>query len=385
MAADARQMSRPAAEPARTGFFHTVEKTAVFFHGVENRREGAVDEVKWAWVLFVAATLALLVRLAMWFLPAPGWRAQQVAKATEPASVDMPATPESVEPAEVDQPEPRPETRIEWRPPPPEASTRELEPPPPPAPPPEEFHLRRIRWGMTLQEVQDAEPDAPLRVSDLALLYLTTTHDLPCLLTYSFSSGRLIRAQLAFTDATERHLPPLSVAQAQRRFLYLRGQLRDRYGDPIEKTITMRRDVSDLHRKVQKQEELARQYDVEIAEAEERIQKQRQRLESRFARWPNKSELVARGLAPAERDLRELRQWKEEALAHAVQSRQDIQQRQQADTRHPLIVVRTARWPGARDLHDIELKLDFRFRLPRLTVRYDENRAPPSLWPLNEL
>ncbi|NLD89663.1 MAG: hypothetical protein GX634_04895 [Lentisphaerae bacterium] len=35
MAADARQMSRPAAEPARTGFFHTVEKIAVFFHTME--------------------------------------------------------------------------------------------------------------------------------------------------------------------------------------------------------------------------------------------------------------------------------------------------------------------------------------------------------------
>ena len=45
-----------------------------------------MDEVKWAWVLFLAATLALLIRLSMWFLPAPGWRTEKVDRAAEVVS-----------------------------------------------------------------------------------------------------------------------------------------------------------------------------------------------------------------------------------------------------------------------------------------------------------
>ncbi len=33
-----------------------------------------MDEFKWAWVLFVAASVAVLVRVALWFLPAPAVR-----------------------------------------------------------------------------------------------------------------------------------------------------------------------------------------------------------------------------------------------------------------------------------------------------------------------
>jgi hypothetical protein len=68
--------------------------------------------------------------------------------------------------------------------------------------------------------------------------------------------------------------PPLQelvragVAQAQRRFLVLRAQLSERYGAPIKKTLALPRDTSDLQRCAQKQGELAKQYDAEIAETE---------------------------------------------------------------------------------------------------------------------
>jgi hypothetical protein len=78
-------------------------------------------------------------------------------------------------------------------------------------------------------------------------------------------------------------------------------------------------------------------------------------LQERFKHWSNASEMVSRALAPYERDLQDLRQWKKEALASAEQSRKSIQERQAADQRAPLIASMTARWTSARDLHDIEL------------------------------
>lgn len=331
-----------------------------------------MDDMKWAWVLFVAASLAVLVRLATWFMPAPGWRAEKVAAAVEPEPKPAPAPP--AWPVEAEE-------RTEWLPPVVPATPE----PVPDAPPPEEFHFRRTRWGMSLEEVRQSEAGEPLRANERGLLYATTTLDLPCLLTYSFEQGRLVRARLAFSDPAGQDIPPLSVAQAQRRFLYLREQLRRRYGEPVQKTVPMPRDVSDLRRSAHKQDELARQYDAEIAEAEQRLRKQREILERRFERWPNRAKMVTRDLAPYERDLRELRAWKQEAIARGAQSRQGIQQNQAADQTHPLVATMTARWPFARELHAIELKLDGRGAVPQLDVRYEAAQGRPDLWSMDEL
>ena len=345
-----------------------------------------MDEVKWAWVLLVAATLALLIRLAMWFLPGPAEKhsekvvaaaeeATGAAPAAEVASAPAPAWPD--EAAEQD----------DWLPPPAPAENVRPPPAPPaePAPPPEEFHFRRTRWGMSLDEVRASETGVPLRENERGLMYAVTTLELPSLLTYSFVQGGLARARLSFSDPTGRDIPPLTVAQAQRRYLYLREQLRSRYGEPIEKTVHATRDVSDLQRGVRKQDELARQYDVEIAEAEQRLQKQRGVLENRYSRWPNRDELVARGLAPYERDLRELRSWKQEAVDLGARSRQSIRRNQAADSTHPLIASMSARWPYARGLHDIELRLDCGSATPRLDIRYEATQNLPDPGQMNEL
>ncbi|MGD9613216.1 MAG: hypothetical protein AB7V22_10000, partial [Kiritimatiellia bacterium] len=50
-----------------------------------------MDEMKWAWVLFVAASLVLLIRLSTWFVPAPGWRAEKVRQAAETAETAVTA------------------------------------------------------------------------------------------------------------------------------------------------------------------------------------------------------------------------------------------------------------------------------------------------------
>ena len=330
-----------------------------------------MDEFKWAWVLFVAATLALLIRLAMWLFPDPGWRFQKVSQAADsppaasPEQSEVQSGPE--EPAQPEELEPPPTLAVTVFHPP-AAPPAPAEPPPPP---PEEFHLRQTRWGMTMDDVRAAEAADPLRQRADALVYATTTLELPCLLTYTFVQGQLARVQMAFSDPSGRDIPPLSVAQAQRRFLYLREQLRIRYGEPVQKTTYLPRDVSELGRHAEKQDELAKQYDLEIAEAERRMDKQRELLETRFARWPNRTEMVARGLATYERDLRELRTWKQEALAGAEQSRRKIRERKEADAIRPLLATMSARWPFARELHDIELRLDCRQAIPRLDIRYD--------------
>ncbi|HXK79747.1 MAG TPA: hypothetical protein PLB42_06170, partial [Kiritimatiellia bacterium] len=94
-------------------------------------------------------------------------------------------------------------------------------------------------------------------------------------------------------------------------------------------------------------------------------------LTKRFRRWSNAREMVERGLAPYERDIRDLRQWKKDALARADQSRRDIQAHRSADTAQPLIGVMLARWPYAREAQNIELRLDCRGSSPRLDVRYE--------------
>ena len=339
-----------------------------------------MDEMKWAWVLFVAATLALLIRLSTWFVPAPGWRDAKVKQATETAetaavspvlpeiAAEPPAASAAAEPVHAPPPEPVAEP-IRPAPEPPRA---------PPAPPPEEYHLRRVRWGMAPDEVRAAEGTEPVRASAAELTYATMTLELPCLLTYSFVDGQLARARLAFSDPAGTDIPPLTVAQAQRRFLYLREQLRSRYGEPVQKTVTVPRDASQLERTVQKQAELAQQYDVEIAEAERRLRQERLRLEARFKRWNNTAEMVARGVKPLERDLRDLRKWKQEALELAGESRKGIQARREADVREPLVAWMNARWPAAQELHDVDLTLDFRGRAPRLGVRYDATGGAPS-------
>lgn len=342
-----------------------------------------MDEMKWAWVLFVAATLALLIRLSTWFVPAPGWRDAKVKQAiatAETAAVTAVLPETAAEPpAAVPAPERRPEPVAARPAPAPEPKPLRLAPPPvPPPPPPLEYHLRRVRWGMAPDEVRAAEGTEPVRASAAELTYATMTLELPCLLTYSFVDGQLARARLAFSDPAGTDIPPLTVAQAQRRFLYLREQLRSRYGEPVQKTVTVPRDASQLERTVQKQAELAQQYDVEIAEAERRLRQERLRLEARFKRWNNTAEMVARGVKPLERDLRDLRKWKQEALELAGESRKGIQARREADVREPLVAWMNARWPAAQELHDVDLTLDFRGRAPRLGVRYEATGGAPS-------
>ena len=341
-----------------------------------------MDEVKWAWVLFLAATLALMVRLAMWFWPGPAMEhkakiAEAVEQASAVAQAELPSLPPPEPPAPVAE-----EKRDDWGMPRPAA----VQLPEPAAPaPPEEFHLRWTRWGMSPEEVRAAEGGAPLRENENGLVYSVSTLDLPSLLAYSFEQGRLVRARISFSDPAGVDIPPLTVAQAQRRFLYLREQLRSRYGEPIEKTTYVPRDSSALNRSAQKQEELVRQYDAEIAEAEARLNQQREKLEKKFARWSHPAEYVARGLAPYERDLRELRQWKQDALALAEQSRRGIQAHREADAAKPLVAAMSARWPDAHGIHDVHLRLDLRAGVPRLDIRYESLRTLSPFRPMDEL
>lgn len=342
-----------------------------------------MDEMKWAWVLFLAATLALLIRLSTWFLPAPGWRAEKVDQAAtiaETAAVDndMPQiAPSPPRPASESPEKAVPAAPAASCPTPPPETVQPVAPPP-------AFDLRQVRWGMSSAEVLASEPDVPIRENAFGLTYATTAQELPCLLAYSFEGERLVRARMSFSDPTGLDLPPLNVAQAQRRFLYLREQLRGRYGEPIQKSVFLPRERAHLERRAQKQDELAKQYDVEIAEAERRMKKERERLERRFKRWSNPAERVARGLASLERDLKDLRAWKKEALERADQSRKGMKERAEADARAPLVATMTARWPSARESHAVELTLDFRAAVPRLDLRYKATPGLPN-WAGNEL
>lgn len=329
--------------------------------------------------------------MALWFLPAPArehsQRVEDAAESVPAAVADAPAQEADPDPESAESWAVAEEPLEDWPPPvpvewvrPPLAAPEEPEPPPP-----EEFHFRRTRWGMTIEEVRASEPVEPLRESEYRLVYAVPTLELPSLLTYFFVQGYLVRAQLSFSDPSGRDIPPLSVAQAQRRFQYLREQLRARYGEPIRKTTHVPRNVADLRRTLHKQDELAQQYDTEIAEAEERIERQREILERRFAHWPNRSDMVARGLKPYERDLRELKTWKQEALDRAEQSRRGIRERRAADSTQPLVATMNARWPFANEVQNVWLRLDFRRAVPRLDIRYEATAPLPESGRMDEL
>ena len=65
-----------------------------------------MDEFKWAWVLFVAASVAVLVRVALWFLPGPAIRhADRVARAAEQEEAGVAAEPETAETAAAELPD----------------------------------------------------------------------------------------------------------------------------------------------------------------------------------------------------------------------------------------------------------------------------------------
>ena len=350
--------------------------------------------IKWAWIFFIAATILVAVRLATTTLRAPAdEHAQRVETATQVAAAPAEAVPAEEKtarqaeaareespvaadaPGAYEEPEqaPEPERSAEAA-----ETTRAEEHDEP-------FHFRRIRWGMTPEEVRAAETEAILGETAGGLRFATTTLGMPCLLDYGFAHGRLVRARLSFSDPAGRDIPPLTVAQAQRRFLRLREELRARYGDAVQKSVRAPRDVTGLSRSALRQEELAKQYDAEIAEAEERLRKQREWLQKRYERWPNRESLVERELRPRERDLRELREWKKEALANAMEARKAIQNNRAADATSPLVALVSARWSAAKELHDVELVLDLRGRVPLLEVRYEWAQLLPTTWGVDEL
>lgn len=354
--------------------------------------------IKWAWIFFIAATILVAARLATTSLRAPAEEhAQRVETATQmPEAQGGDAVPKARAEAEVApaaEPEPTPrgdeqvsngaiaatEGSLADEPSLAESGERrdqeEEEP----------FHFRRVRWGMTPEEVRAAEPAPVLREHAGGLSFATTTLEMPCVLDYGFAQGRLARARLSFSDPAGKEIPPLSVAQAQRRFLRLREELRARYGDAVQKSVRAPRDVTGLARGARKQEEMAKQYDEEIAEAEARLRKQREWLQKRYERWPNRESLVERDLRPRERDLRELREWKKEALANAAEARRAIQENRAADAVAPLVSLVSARWSAAKELHDVELVLDLRGRVPLLEVRYEWVQLLPAAWGIDEL
>lgn len=343
--------------------------------------------VKWAWFLLIAATLGLVLKLVFWLLPAPFWgHARSVADAAEEGLVmptDAPAGRLPTEPAPTPERKDLPEDPTnDWPPAPMPMATP---PPAPPPPPPEQYHFRKIRWGMIPAEVRHAEGLEPIYSSDNRLDFISTIQGLPCILSYYFLQGQLFRARLLFSDSTGMSIPPLSAAQAQQHFLFLRTQLQRRYGPPIEIDLTVPRDTTALQRAVLSREELVQQYDSAIAEAEERLIQERARLERRFERWQRRAEMIARGLESFQRDVAEMKQWKQDAMDQLTLAQRGIEQRRTEDRAQPLLAGQLARWPDARNLHNIELRLDYRQVPLRLELRYAATQRQPTWDALDEL
>ena len=239
----------------------------------------------------------------------------------------------------------------------------------------EEYHFRRTRWGMGLDVVKTQEVGVLIRQGEERLTYLTTTLELPCLLTYGFSGGGLVRARLAFHDLTGGNLPPMLEAQARKRYRFLRRELIRRYGESEEREVHQPRETAHLEMSLRKHVEDIEDFEGSLREAAERLQRERTRLEEKYRGWKNQAEAVSNGVAKYERDLRDYAEWKRDAEEKTAAVRAELAQVKALEMSRPLTVLREARWAAARGLHRVELRMDLRRRDPQLEIRYESLEA----------
>ena len=94
-----------------------------------------MNDMRWAWVLFVAASLAVLIRLTMWFLPPSVVKhSEQVTAAVEESALAPVVETSATVAVEVTWPD-EPEKRPDWAPAPPPAPLVRIDLSPEPATP----------------------------------------------------------------------------------------------------------------------------------------------------------------------------------------------------------------------------------------------------------
>ena len=301
-----------------------------------------------------------------------------------PSSDSPPALPvpaSSAFPPESSSPPPSPAPSVPVVPsvpevPPPSSVSSAPEPPaelsPAPEPPPPTYHLRHIRWNMTPDGVRAAEaPLAPLRATPTALLYSTTTLDLPCHLTYSFRGGRLTAARLQFSLPSSDDVPALSPVSAHAAYLWLRSQLAARYGKPATENRTTRpRPTAHLSDQAAHAREDAEAYASTLASARQRLADRTAQLKEKYRNWPEAAARIDRELASERRYVADLEAWIADTQATEKSALTAIDQSRRDDLQSPLPARDTAIWQAANTPHTVLLTADYTTLPSRLEIRY---------------
>jgi hypothetical protein len=227
---------------------------------------------------------------------------------------------------------------------------------------------------MAPAEVRAAEsPLSPLRSTPTALLYSTTTLDLPCHLAYTFRSGRLASARLRFSLPSDTDVPALSPVAAHAAYLWLRSQLSARYGAPATETHATRpRPTGHLADRAARSREDAEAYAATLDAARRRLADRTARLKEKYRNWPEATARIDRELASERRYVADLEAWIRDLETTERAALSTIDQSRRDDTTSPLPARDTAAWPPSSSdaPHTVILEADYTTLPSRLEIRY---------------
>ena len=98
----------------------------------------------------------------------------------------------------------------------------------------QEFDIRRIRWGMSPDEVRQSEDTRPLEVKKEGMVFQTTFLDTPTLVTYFFADNKVVAVVYFFKrDSRAKPVDNGSADEYLQSFAKLESMMDKKYGDPI--------------------------------------------------------------------------------------------------------------------------------------------------------
>lgn len=230
----------------------------------------------------------------------------------------------------------------------------------PPAPTPAGFGT--VRWGMTLDEVRDAEPFPPVRAVSSALAYDTTVLGRPCRVAYAFHNGELDAARLQFSAPGVAKLPVPTQRQALQTYHWLKTEISSRYNHLVSTNEYPRE-----HRTTRPREEVAA-YETRLVEAQRHLEDRRHQLRNKYSKWRggrlDVEKRIQRELAEDSRHVEDLERW--------------LRETREADRDSPLVSRLETEWELAtwdgRAMR-LALYLDYMTSPPGVGILYKTNPA----------
>lgn len=177
----------------------------------------------------------------------------------------------------------------------------------PTAPP--ENNLRNTRWGMSQEEVISAEGRNHLQRNDTTLLYKDYTAGLPSIIRYLFEGGRLVKAEIHFSNPKlSKVLPLRSSTLVEADFFRMYDLLSEKYGSAQITTQQISR-IENLLRKQERLNDSLVQYQRQRNDLQRDYDRQRAELWKKYEGWRDREFQVQKHLKDKESQARRLDDW----------------------------------------------------------------------------